>query len=110
MKHDDIVSAVIARAAGLGILAHYCKDARFCSGDPGITDLIMVGAHKTAFVEVKTEYGRMESGQNLWMHALIASGQLHYVVRPADLENGKVDAILDQLAYGQDVLFRGAVA
>lgn len=110
MTHDQIVAEIQARGRKLGILSHYCPKAQHCKADRGLPDLVMVGPHRAAFIEVKTEYGRMEPDQTTWMHALIGAGELHYVVRTADLDNGKVDAILDTLAYGQDVLFRGAVA
>ena len=110
MLHDDVVREIQERAAKLGVLSHYCGKALHCKGDRGVPDLLLVGPHKAAFIEVKTQYANLAPDQTTWMHALIGAGQLHYVMREADLENGRLASVLETLAYGQPVLFGGAVA
>lgn len=107
MTHDELVAEIQRRARELGILSHYCGQAQHCKADRGMPDLVLVGPYRAAFVEVKTEWAQMDPGQTTWMHALTAAGELHFVVRPADLDGGRVDGLLESLAYGQDVLFRG---
>jgi len=106
VTHDEVVAEIQRRARELGILTHYCHQAKHCTADRGMPDLVLVGPHRAAFVEVKTEWAQMKPEQTTWMHALTAAGQLHYLVRPADLDGGRVDGILESLAYGHDVLFR----
>lgn len=108
MTHDEIVAEVVTRAKSRGILSHYCKQARFCEGDRGQPDIVCVGKFAAAWLEVKTPYDRLEPAQTTWMHALKAAGQQHHVIRPAHLDDGTLDGILDSLAYGQPVLFGAA--
>ena len=92
---------IIRRAHHVGVLSHYCKSAQRCLGDRGIPDLALVGMFGAAWAEVKTpNCPTLSPAQTTWKHALIAAGQTYYVVWPVDLDNGKVDRILDGLAQG----------
>lgn len=101
MTHDVVVSEIIARAAGRGVLSHYCGRAQLCQGDRGMPDLLLVGAYHHAFVEVKIGRDQLEPEQTAWRHQLQAAGVIFYVVAGDSLTNGVVDRILDFLATGK---------
>lgn len=106
MLHDDIVLEIQNRAKKRDVLTHYCGRALHCKGDRGAPDLILVGHYGVAWVEVKTGGAGLETAQTTWMHALKASGQTHYIIGEKQLGDGTLDALLDNLIYGQSVLFR----
>lgn len=108
MTHDEIVAEIQRRAKSRGILSHYCHRAQFCQGDRGLPDVIAVGKFRAAWIEVKTPYDRLDPPQTTWMHALRGAGEEHHVIRPEQLDDGTLDAILDGLAYGQSILFGAA--
>jgi hypothetical protein len=98
MTHDDVVHAIQERAKKRGILTHYCGPAKLCKGDRGAPDLVLAGMFGAAWIEVKTPGDQLDPGQTTWKYALLAAGQEHYVIRPPDLEDGRVDGLLDRLA------------
>jgi hypothetical protein len=108
MTHDEIVTEIQARARKRGILTHYCGPGLRCQGDRGAPDLVAVGMFGAAWIEVKTANDRLKPDQTTWMHALKAAGQAHYVVRELQLRDGGLDAMLDNLAHGQSLLFGAA--
>jgi hypothetical protein len=108
VTHDEMVSEIQNRAKRRNVLTHYCRRAQFCGGDPGLPDLVLVGAYGAAWMEVKTPRDQLDPPQVTWMHQLKAAGQKHYVIRQVQLDDGSVDAILDNLAYGQSTLFGAA--
>jgi hypothetical protein len=60
---------------------------RFHSTDPrrdtcaGFPDLVLLG-DRVAFVELKTDTGRVRPDQQIWLDGLRAAGQAVYVIRP----------------------------
>lgn len=102
MTHDLVVAEIMARARQLGVLAHYCGRSQLCQGDRGLPDLLCVGLHFGAFIEVKMPHSaNLSPEQTNWRHQLRAAGFIHYVVGPGALDNGQVDRILGYLATGK---------
>lgn len=101
MTHDEIVVEIQSRARRRGILSHYCPDSRRCDGDRGIPDLVLIGPHGAAWLEVKAPHDRIKPDQTTWKHTLRAAGQEYHLIRGDMLLNGVVDGILDGLALGQ---------
>lgn len=101
MTHDQIVQEIIRRAHKIGVLSHYCRESQRCLGDRGTPDLLLVGHYRAAFIEVKTPAcPTLSSNQVTWMHAIKASGGIHYVLGAEALDNGVVGQILDYLMGG----------
>jgi hypothetical protein len=64
----------------------------------GFPDLFLCGTKRTAFWELKSQYGKMSgSKQTDWKYRLQAAGQDWHLFRPSDLESGRIDRELDQL-------------
>ena len=61
-------------------------------------DLILIGLHGVAWLEVKSAGDDLSPGQVRWKYALQAVGQDFYLVTEVDLRNCAVDDILDGLA------------
>lgn len=102
MTHDVVVAEIMARAAKLDVLTHYCGRAQNCQGDRGAPDLLCVGYFHAAWIEVKMPHSpRLSPEQTRWRHQLAAAGCIHYVVGPGALTNGVVDRILGFLATGR---------
>ncbi len=106
MTHDEIVAEIQARAKARSILTHYCGQATRCTGDRGQPDIRAEGRHGAAWIEVKSPYDRLDPPQTTWMHTIKGNGGRHYIIRETQLDDGTLDAILDELAYGQPVLWR----
>lgn len=105
MTHDEVVAEIQARAKRLGILSHYCRNAKTCQGDRGLPDLVLVGPFGGCWVEVKMPGDKLDPGQVIWKHALFAAAQTYYIVGPDDLtrsssEQGAVNWILGALCVG----------
>jgi hypothetical protein len=98
MTHDQLVSEIQDQAARRGVLTHYCRRSVTCAGDRGLPDLLCAGIGGACWLEVKLPGDTLKSGQSAWRYTLIASGQRHYVVGPAELADGRVAEILDTLA------------
>lgn len=99
--HDEIVTEIQSRATAAGVLSHYCGRSQQCDGDRGLPDLILVGVHGAAWVEVKTPRSPgMSADQVQWAYQLRAAGQTHYIVQAAALDNGEVELILGLLSGG----------
>lgn len=103
MTHDQVVSEIMTRARARGMLAHYCKRAERCDGDPGLPDIALIGRAGTGWIEVKTPAcPTLSSGQKRWRYALIAAGQVCEVMHEDDLvSGGAVDMFLDFLSTGR---------
>lgn len=98
MTHDEIVAEIQSRARGADVLSHYCGRSQQCTGDRGLPDLILVGVHGAAWLEVKTLAAlSMSPDQVQWAYQLKAAGQLHYIVTEGALHDGTVDMILGLL-------------
>jgi hypothetical protein len=92
--HDEIVAEVQRRAKARGVLSHYCGRSTHCRGDRGLPDLLLAGPYESAWIEVKSPGDELAPGQTTWKHMLRAAGQRHYVIGPAELDDGRVDEIL----------------
>ena len=99
MLHDDIVREIQARATKRGMLSHYCGHAIHCKGDRGAPDLFVVGPYGMAWFEVKTGGADLSPGQTSWRHMLTAADQTYLVAVEAHLDDGRIDRMLDGLAY-----------
>lgn len=99
MTHDEIVAEIQARAKAAGVLTHYCGRSQQCDGDRGMPDLVAVGLHGCAWIEVKTpSKPGMSPDQVQWAYQLRAAGQQHFVVQGAALDDGTIDMIVGLLA------------
>lgn len=67
------------------VLWHHCQDPRYCSGQRGLPDLIVVGPGGVLFPELKTEAGQLSLYQRRWRWMLTAAGQPWCLYRPRDL-------------------------
>lgn len=78
----------------LGLRWHHEQDSR--RSKPGFPDLVIVGPKGVAFLEVKTDAGRVKPEQQEWLDALKAAGQHALIVRPCHWPD--VEALLFALA------------
>lgn len=70
--HDDLVGKVLEAARALGLLAHHCRDGRYCHGR-GLPDLVIVGRNGIIFREVKTGNAETTAEQDLWGWTILQS-------------------------------------
>lgn len=82
----------------LGLRWHHETDSR--RSKPGFPDLTICGPKGVAFLEVKTDAGRIKPEQQAWLDALRAAGCDALIVRPRHWDD--VKALLGALA-GRDV-------
>ena len=99
MSEDRFRHDVLALATEMGLLTHYCGDARKCGGRRGFPDLVVVGKYGVLFAELKTDAGDTSLEQDLWLWTLnSASGRSSLVSvalwRPGDLSSGVIEATL----------------
>ena len=52
--------------------------------------------HRLIFIELKTEDGQVDDDQWLWLRLLNSTGNYAVIVRPSDLREGRVTAILNE--------------
>lgn len=103
MTEDDLLVAVTEAATNLGWKWHHVRrsDKALTMGDPGFPDLCMVRGVRLLFVELKTETGKYQPGQEDWLAAIAKLNDVTgnhvdaLVVRPHNL-----DALLIALAAG----------
>jgi hypothetical protein len=89
---------VLGLADELGVLAHYCGDARRCDGrPPGLPDLLLAGPGGLAFAELKAG-GTLDDGQRVWRDTLRRAGVAWYLWQPADWFTGRIRAVIERLA------------
>lgn len=63
----------------------------------GWPDLVLAKAgHRLIFMELKKEQGVVEPEQHEWLDLLNQTGNFAIVVRPSDLREGRVNAVLNQ--------------
>ena len=64
---------------------------------PGWPDLTLAKAgHRLIFLEIKREHGEVEEVQWTWLRLLAQCGARAAIIRPSDLREGRVKAILDE--------------
>lgn len=67
------------------------------AADPGIPDLMLAKAgHALIWMELKREAGVVSDEQLAWLQLLNQCGARGIVVRPSDLREGRVNAVLTQ--------------
>lgn len=93
MTEQELTNTVLKMAAEHNVLAHHCNDSRYCSGDNGLPDLILVGSKHTMFVELKN-FGELRKNQRLWRERLLATGAEYEIWTPYELKSGRVAEIL----------------
>lgn len=60
----------------------------------GFPDLVLVGPHRVAFVELKSDKGKVSAAQQGWLDALSRAGCDAWVWRPCDWKSGAVEGYL----------------
>jgi hypothetical protein len=64
---------------------------------PGWPDLTLAKeGHRLVFIELKREQGEVDEDQWLWLRLLNSTGNYAVIVRPSDLREGRVTAILNE--------------
>jgi len=66
MYHNEIVAEIMSRASSRGLLTHYCRSSRYCTGNAGLPDVIVVGPHGAVWLEVKRYDDKLQPGQRTW--------------------------------------------
>lgn len=71
---------------------------------PGWPDLTLAKeGHRLIFIELKRELGEVDDDQWFWLRLLNSTGNYAVIVRPSDLREGRVTAILNEGApLGRD--------
>lgn len=95
LTEADLQRTVLDMARWHGLLAFHSTDPRrdTCAGFP---DLVLLGS-RIAYVELKTEKGRIRPDQRIWLDRLIGAGQTVYVIRPSHLADGTVQRLMEAL-------------
>ena len=96
MTETELQNQVIKTAQTHGHLVFHSTDTRRDVG-AGFPDLVIVGNHRTIFVELKSATGNRTTDQTNWYYRLLAVGEHITLWRPKDLENGQVEAVLKEL-------------
>jgi VRR-NUC domain len=89
MTEAELQDAVVDLAKLRGWLLYHTHDSRRSAG--GFPDLVLVRG-RVIFAELKSERGRVEALQRLWLHRLEAAGAECYLWRPSDWPT--IDALL----------------
>jgi len=96
LTEAELLAEVTKRCDQLGLLHHHCRDSRYCDGNRGWPDLVIVGPQGVLFRELKSEDGRASRAQlryirqlrELWDAALW---------RPEDLDSGRIARELEEI-------------
>jgi hypothetical protein len=107
MTEAELMEAIRALVAGLGLLAFHAHDGRKSWG-PGFPDLVIVGRGGCIWRECKTESGSLSAEQRQWGDALKRAGQNWGTWRPTQLLDGSISRELAGLAAIQLELFGAA--
>ena len=102
MTEAELQSAVIELAHLYGWTVAHFRPAQNARGDwrtpvaadgKGFPDLVLVCDYRLAFVELKSEKGRLRPEQKMWLEAL--GGRVDAMVwRPADWLDGTIETYL----------------
>jgi hypothetical protein len=87
MTEAEFQKLVVALCKALGLLWHHCANARTCTGDRGLPDLVVAGPAGILLVELKSEDGVTTGDQDWWLWQAGGFGRLW---RPSDLASGLV--------------------
>lgn len=95
MTHDELLEAVLQRAAKLEIYALHVPDSRRVRGTPGAPDLFLAGPRGVMWCELKVGNDQLSRNQQRWRYRLQAGGQFWGLYRPEHL--GLIDYELSKL-------------
>jgi hypothetical protein len=103
MSERVLKNTIVTYARGYGWLVHHDLPsqrangswATVTQGDSGYPDLVLVHPGSTMarmnpqiiYAELKTQRGKLTTGQQQWLDALQAAGQTAVVWRPSDLQD-----------------------
>jgi len=88
MGEAELLAAVRQTCRTLGLLCYHTHDSR--RSERGFPDLVIVGAERVIYRELKSARGRVRPEQRAWLDALTAAGQDADVWRPGDLYSGRI--------------------
>jgi len=108
ISEREFKNSIVALARDLGWLVHHDLPSQRANGswatatqgNSGFPDLVLVhpgdGARKpmVVFAELKTQRGKLTAGQEEWLTALRACGQMAFVWRPDQMQE------ICELLYG----------
>ena len=107
MTEADLQTAIIQTAKWLGLLVHHCRPSptrdgkRYVThiqGSKGFLDLVIAGPGGVAFIELKSDKGRLSPDQKYWANVLAEAGMEVHLWRPAHWTNGRIMPVLERLA------------
>nr|PZM91078.1 MAG: VRR-NUC domain-containing protein [Thermocrispum agreste] len=88
MSEAELLAAVRQACRTLGLLCYHTHDSR--RSERGFPDLVIVGAERVIYRELKSARGRLSAEQRAWLDALVRAGQDADVWRPGDLYSGRI--------------------
>ena len=110
ISEREFKNSIVALARDLGWLVHHDLPSQRANGswatatqgDSGFPDLVLVHPGNmitglkpmVVFAELKTQRGKTTEGQEQWLTALRANGQLAFIWRPAQMQE------ICELLYG----------
>jgi hypothetical protein len=107
MSEDDLLKCVIDMAHTFGWLVAHFRPAKTekgwrtaVQGDVGFYDLVIARKGDVAFIELKSEKGKLTEGQKEWIEGMRPCGAprhcdyLVFVFRPSDWLSGKIEQVL----------------
>lgn len=97
MTEAELQHRIQAECTRRGLLWHHCPGATWCRGPRGFPDLVIAGPGGVIFAELKTEDGDTSAGQELWIWTLTVAGVVAVVLRPADLDSGRITRLLEAI-------------
>jgi hypothetical protein len=100
---------VLALAASMGVMAHWCGDSRKCQGPKGFPDLFIAGPRGILIAELKMPDGETSAEQDLWAWMLTREHECaecreydtsapYRLWRPDDLASGTIEAEFRRIA------------
>lgn len=91
MSENTLKAKVLEIGKANGWCVYHVPQGRIKSaGDHGFPDLTFARDREVVFIELKREHTTLEPAQIMWREALPA----YHVVRPSDLEAGRVHELL----------------
>lgn len=97
MSEAQLLATIRQACRKLGLLCYHTYDSR--RSEPGFPDLVIVGAERVIYRELKSERGRLRPEQRTWLDALSRAGQDADVWRPGDFYSGRIVRELESLRH-----------